>query len=161
MNNFFFFIDNLLITFSAISIYIFTFVSNFFMKRVNFYVDGFNLYYGLKDMKKIDSDWLKFYWLDYVKFFQHFVGEDQILQKVVYFAAPPPTSSDPQGVVRQRILFNANKLLNHNKFELVLGQFYNKNITCKVCKSKFFKSIMPDTVSTEGKTFTIPPNWKV
>ena len=216
------------------------------MERVSFYVDGFNLYYGLKDMKKVDSDWRKFYWLDYVKFFQHFVGVNQTLQKVVYFAAPPPF--DSQGIVRQRILFNANKLLNQSKFELVMGQFYQKNITCKVCKSiftvseekrtdvniavrivgdcaldnvdtivlvsadsdlvpplqfikkyfpdkqirvyfppsyfsvalnnfmntckkpvvrlerskaKFFKSIMPDTVAAAGKTFTIPPHWKV
>ena len=74
-------------------------------ERVNFYVDGFNFYYGLKNMKVIDNKWLKFYWLDYVKFFDHFIGENQILQKVIYFAAPPPFEMDMQN--RQKTLFNA------------------------------------------------------
>ena len=112
------------------------------VERVNFYVDGFNLYFGLKDMKRIDGDWQKFYWLDFVKFFQHFIGENQILQNVIYFAAPPPIDNqnsirDNQGSIRQSILFKANKLLNPNRFETVMGQFYRKNITCKVCKSNF------------------------
>jgi len=105
------------------------------MERVSFYVDGFNFYYGLKDMRKIDADWQKFYWLNYVKFFSHFIGENQILQKVIYFAAPPPF--DVHGGNRQSILFRANKLLNPTTFEVVKGQFYKKSITCKVCKSDF------------------------
>ena len=112
------------------------------MERVNFYVDGFNFYYGLKDMRRIDSDWRKFYWLDYVKFFQQFIGDNQILQNVIYFAAPPPVDNqssirDNQGSLRQSILFKANKLLNPSRIETVMGQFYRKNITCKVCKSSF------------------------
>ena len=105
------------------------------MERVNFYVDGFNFYYGLKDMKRIDSDWRKFYWLDYVKFFQNFTGNNQILQKVIYFAAPPPF--DTQGSNQQNLLFRANKLINSSRFEVVKGQFYKKNLTCKICKSNY------------------------
>jgi len=110
------------------------------MERVNFYVDGFNYYFGLKDMKRIDSDWRKFYWLDYVKFFQHFIGGNQTLQKVIYFAAPPPPEPPPigyQGRKRQSILFRANQLLNPNQFEVVMGKFYKKMLTCKVCKAKY------------------------
>jgi len=50
-----------------------------FMERVSFYVDGFNFYHGLKRLKIADCDWQKFYWLDFVKFFQHFIGENQVL----------------------------------------------------------------------------------
>jgi len=103
-------------------------------ERVNFYVDGFNHYYGLKNMKNVDPDWQKFYWLDYVKFFQNFIGENQMLQKVIYFAAPPP---ETQAKKRQLLLFKANRLLHPNHFEYVMGQFYRKNITCKICKSNF------------------------
>jgi uncharacterized LabA/DUF88 family protein len=105
------------------------------MERVNFYIDGFNFYYGLKNMKNIDHDWLKFYWLDYVKFFQNFIGENQVLQNVIYFAASPPF--DVAGTNRQSTLFRANKLLNPNRFEIVMGQFYKKSLTCKVCKANF------------------------
>jgi uncharacterized LabA/DUF88 family protein len=109
------------------------------MERVNFYVDGFNFYYGLRDMKKLDSDWQRFYWLDYVRFFRHFTGDNQVLQNVIYFAAPPPgdTHDDKQGRKRQNLLFSANKLLNPASFETVMGQFYKKNLTCKVCHSNY------------------------
>jgi len=105
------------------------------MERVNFYVDGFNFYYGLKNMKAIDKEWLNFYWLDYVKFFEQFIGENQILQKVIYFAAPPPFEMDIQN--RQKTLFDANRLLNPKRFELVMGRFYKKTLKCKVCNAKY------------------------
>jgi uncharacterized LabA/DUF88 family protein len=109
------------------------------MERVNFYVDGFNFYYGLRDMRRLDSDWQRFYWLDYVRFFQHFISNNQVLQNVIYFAAPPPgdTYDDTQRRKRQNLLFRTNKLLHPIAFETVMGQFYKKNVTCKVCKSKY------------------------
>jgi len=105
------------------------------MERVNFYVDGFNFYYGLKNQKKQDADWQRFYWLNYVDFFQCFIGEEQQLQKVIYFASPPP--HDVQGQRKQTALFTANSFLNPSSFEIVMGQFYRKKVTCKVCKSKY------------------------
>ena len=105
------------------------------MERVNFYIDGFNFYYGLKNKKKLDSDWQKFYWLNYVNLFQQFLGENQMLQKVIYFAAQPPL--DDQARQRQSLLFRANRILNPDRFELVMGQFIQKKITCKVCRQDF------------------------
>jgi len=215
------------------------------MERVSFYVDGFNVYHGLKRLKTTDRDWHKFYWIDFVKFFQCFVGENQVLQKVYYFTAPPLKLEKSN---RQSMLLEANKALNGNRFEVVKGQFYEKQVTCKVCKQtytiaeekrtdvnisvrmlgdcstnavdtlvlvsadsdlvpplqfikehypqkkirvyfppdmnsgalsafmksekkkvvrlgkskvKFFDSIMPDTVTAEGLSFTIPAKWKV
>ena len=46
-------------------------------KKVNIYVDGFNFYYGLKDMVKHKRDWRKFYWIDLVKLFEQFLLEDE------------------------------------------------------------------------------------
>jgi len=105
------------------------------MERVNIYVDGFNFYYGLKNMKAIDIEWQRFYWLNYVNFFERFIGDNQVLQKVIYFAAPPPFDMDVQN--RQKNLFNANKLLNPERFELVMGRFYKKTLKCKICKEKY------------------------
>lgn len=38
-------------------------------KRVIFYIDGFNFYYGLKRSRKANDQWAKCYWLDFVKVF--------------------------------------------------------------------------------------------
>ena len=104
------------------------------MERVNFYIDGFNFYYGLKRLKKNDVDWQKFYWLDFVKFFEHFLGENQVLQKVYYFTAPP---LKVQKSNRQGLLFDANYMLNGKRFEVIKGQFYEKQLVCPVCNSSY------------------------
>jgi len=112
------------------------------MERVNFYVDGFNFYSGLKRLKKVDIDWQKFYWLDIVKFFQHFIGDNQVLQKVYYFTAPPLQLDKSD---RQSKLFLANRALNESLFDVVKGQFYEKQITCRLCKGTY-------TVAEEKRT---------
>ena len=86
------------------------------VKRVTFYIDGFNFYFGLKRTKRIDPAWRKFYWIDIVKLCESFLGEGQILERVIYFTASPLS---PQKNSRQSALLNANKLLNGEKFEIV------------------------------------------
>ena len=93
-------------------------------------------------MKETDSDWKKFYWIDIVKFFRHFVGNNQILQKVYYFTAPPLKLDKSN---RQSELLLANMAINANSFEVIRGQFYEKQVTCKVCKNKY-------TVAEEKRT---------
>ena len=45
-------------------------------KKVIVYVDGYNVYYGLK---KGGAKWKKLYWLDIVKFFERMMLPDQEL----------------------------------------------------------------------------------
>ena len=104
------------------------------MERVNYYVDGYNFYYGLRSQKETDLEWKKFYWLDFVKFFGHFINENQLLQKVYYFSAPPIALDESN---RQRILFKANQLLNPSRFEVIKGVFFEKEVTCKVCHAPY------------------------
>jgi uncharacterized LabA/DUF88 family protein len=106
------------------------------MERVTVYVDGFNFYYGLKRTKAVDKDWKKFYWIDFVKLFEYFLGENQVLQKVVYFTATP---LNIQKSSRQSALLNANKLINGNRFEIIKGKYYNKQILCPFCKAAISK----------------------
>ena len=106
------------------------------MERVNFYVDGFNFYYGLRRLRNADRDWQKFYWLDFVKLFEHFMGENQMLQKVYYFTAPPLSLAKSN---RQTFLFEANMLINGSRFEVVKGQFYEKTLTCPICHNIYTK----------------------
>ena len=65
------------------------FISTGMKKRVSFYVDGFNFYYGLKAMTKSKPDWRKFYWINLVKLFEEFLNEDEELVCVNYFTARP------------------------------------------------------------------------
>ena len=100
-------------------------------KRVTVYIDGFNFYYALKRSKKIDKNWGNFYWIDFVKLFSHFLGENQELIKVVYFTATPLS---PLKSSRQSALLNANKFINGDKFEVVRGKYFSKQITCPSCQ---------------------------
>ena len=104
------------------------------MQRVSVYIDGFNFYYSLKRARKNDPDFRKFYWLDFVKFFDHFMLPGQSLQKVYYFSAP---DNDPDRRIRQEALLRANELINPNRFEVVNGKYYDKPITCRICNGKY------------------------
>lgn len=92
-------------------------------KKVIVYIDGFNFYYGLKH-----NSWRRYYWLDLVKFFESFMREDQELVKVKYFSAKP---NDIDKSRRQNALFQANQA--NPKFELILGKYLHKTMTCHSC----------------------------
>lgn len=100
-------------------------------ERVTFYVDGFNLYYGLRAKKRIDKNWQRAYWIDVVKLFSQFLNPNQTLEKVIYFTASPLNQEKSS---RQGAFLNANKLLNGSKFELIRGKYLKKIIQCPNCK---------------------------
>lgn len=100
------------------------------MKRVTFYVDGFNFYYGLRTEKRINSEWKKAYWIDLVKLFEQFLGEEQTLEKVIYFTASPLNKDKSS---RQSAFLNANKLINGDRFEVVRGKYLDKKLECPKC----------------------------
>ncbi|MBR6749089.1 MAG: NYN domain-containing protein [Bacteroidaceae bacterium] len=102
------------------------------IKRVTFYIDGFNFYFGLKRSKKNDPEWKKFYWIDIVKLFNSFLGENQVLEKVIYFTAAPLS---PKKNSRQSAFLNANKLINGDKFEIVRGKYMEKHFPCPYCNA--------------------------
>ena len=104
------------------------------MVRVSVYIDGFNFYYGLKRKIAEEPDWKKFYWIDFVKLFDHFKGDNQILQKVYYFTTPP---NNVQKSNRQTLLFEANQLINGSRFEVVKGKFVDKTLTCAICGASY------------------------
>jgi len=95
-------------------------------QRVCIYVDGFNFYFGLKS-----KGWKKYYWLDIVKFFEHFIKPHQELVQLTYFSAIPLNKDKHD---RQDLFFSANRL--NPKFRLELGKYLPKTKTCRVCNSK-------------------------
>lgn len=104
------------------------------MQKVNFYIDGFNFYYGLRAAKREDPQWSYAYWIDFVTLCRKFLGAEQELGKVVYFTAKPLRLDK---AARQRELLKANKALHPNEFEVVEGRYLSKSILCPNCKRQF------------------------
>ena len=113
------------------------------MEKVTIYIDGFNFYYGLRTKRKVESAWVKAYWVDLVKFFEMFLGEGQELVKVVYFTASPLNKDKSS---RQSAFLNANKLLNGDRFEIVRGKYLEKKIVCPNCQ---YTIIRPEEKKTD------------
>lgn len=104
-------------------------------QRVIAYVDGFNFYFGLKSRK-----WRKYYWLDYVRFFESQIRSYQELVEVNYFSARP---LDNEKADRQDLLFTANRL--NPKFKLHLGKYLKKDKQCPYCSKMIhsFEELYP------------------
>jgi uncharacterized LabA/DUF88 family protein len=99
------------------------------MQNVIFYIDGLNLYYGLKD-----KNWKKYYWLDIVKFCENLLLENQNLVEVNYFNAIP---IDADRQERFKLFLSANKI--NPKFIFHKGYFLDKSFDCRNCNSKIIK----------------------
>lgn len=100
-------------------------------RRVRFYIDGFNFYYGIKRSVAADRRWGNAYWIDVVKLCSGFIGPDEILDKVFYFTASPLDSGQSS---RQSAFLNANKEINKDVFEVVRGKYLAKQIECPNCR---------------------------
>jgi uncharacterized LabA/DUF88 family protein len=92
-------------------------------QRVIVYVDGFNLYYGLKTPR-----WKRYYWLNIVKLFELFMRPNQELVAVKYFSARPADAGKSK---RQDAFFQANR--ENPKFCLILGKYLKKEVECFKC----------------------------
>lgn len=104
------------------------------MRRVNFYFDGFNFYYGLKSY-----GWRKYYWLDVVKFCSRFLKAEQELGRVYYFTATPKDNGKKD---RQDLFFSANKL--NPKFKLVFGKYITKKMKLGDVRYKTYEEKQTD-----------------
>ena len=116
------------------------------MNRVTVYIDGLNFDYGLKRMAAKNKDWTQFFWIDFVKLFEHFadsITPHLILKKVVYFTSKP---LNIQKIIRQSLLIKANRLLNGNRFEVIYGQYHEKELLCPNCN---FKYTIPEEKRTD------------
>jgi uncharacterized LabA/DUF88 family protein len=93
--------------------------------RVVAYVDGFNLYFGLKE-----DHGRKYLWLDLQALTESLLQRDQELREVQYFTAR--VRNDPDGARRQSTYLDA--LISHSpKIRLVEGRFQEKSRGCRNC----------------------------
>lgn len=97
--------------------------------RVISYVDGFNLYFGLRA-----SGLHSYRWLDVEALTQYLLKNDQTLVRVKYFTAlisPGPSKKHlRQGVYLDALRTRANT-------EIILGRYMRKDAQCRECGHKW------------------------
>lgn len=96
-------------------------------QRVITYVDGFNLYFGLKD-----KGWKRYYWLNPLLLAENLLKPCQELVALKYFTAritPPPR--DPDKSRRQATWLEAVESLP--KTTVYYGHYLPKQVKCRRC----------------------------
>ena len=96
-------------------------------ERVAVYVDGFNLFYGLKS-----RGWNRYYWLNLRKLAENLLLPHQRLAAVRYFTARVyPDSEDPENVIKQTTYLEALETLPD--LTIAFGIFRPKEVKCYNC----------------------------
>jgi len=96
-------------------------------RRTIVYIDGYNLYHSIDDLK---DDSLK--WLDLRKLAESMLRDDEHLHQVIYFTAF--ATHYPGAYKRHRAYVAA---LKEERVKVVLGQFKKKFPKCNVCQARY------------------------
>lgn len=88
------------------------------------YIDGFNLFHSLKDMR-----WKKYYWLDLHAFSLKLLSDMQILMQIRYFTSRG--IDDPHGQKRQNTYIEA--LETFKDIDIQYGKFTSDDWGCSDC----------------------------
>ena len=95
------------------------------------YVDGFNLYYGLRS-----KGWQRYYWLDLSRLSRELLKPNQVLEKVRYFTARIlAVPQDPDRPQRQTTYLEALNTLSD--IQIHEGYHVLKERTCPHCGGIF------------------------
>lgn len=96
-------------------------------RRMAVYVDGLNLYYGLRE-----AGWRRYYWLDLSQLAQNFLDNNQTLAAVRYFTAKfVPNPASPGRHTRQDTYLQALSTLPH--LSIQYGYHLPKTRACPRC----------------------------
>ncbi|RMG95851.1 MAG: NYN domain-containing protein [Deltaproteobacteria bacterium] len=96
------------------------------MNRVITYVDGFNLYFGLRE-----KNWRRYYWLDLVGLSTSFLRGKQRLVHCHYFTARIRNRTGTEDARRQNTYLDALGTLRN--LTIHFGHYLAKPRRCKVC----------------------------
>lgn len=94
------------------------------MQRVIAYIDGFNLYYGLRE-----KGWKKYYWLNLRQVALHLLKPQQILTATRYFTSI--VTRPPDKHRRQATFLEALDTLPD--FHVYHGHYLTDRVTCRKC----------------------------
>lgn len=97
------------------------------MPRIIAYIDGFNLYYGLKS-----KGWKRYYWLDMQKLATNLLKPGQTLEMTKYFTSRISTK-DKEKHKRQVTYLEALGTLRD--FHVFYGHYLEKTVPCFKCKN--------------------------
>lgn len=95
------------------------------MARVIAYVDGFNLYHGLRERYQH-----RYLWLDLMELVRRLRPKDTI-EAVRYFTAAVP--NDPPAQARQQVYLHALTAHCGPSLEITLGRYQSKQRSCRQC----------------------------
>jgi uncharacterized LabA/DUF88 family protein len=98
------------------------------MKRILFFVDGFNIYHALDD----DPKYHKYKWLDYSNLAKRFVSKQDQIVGIFYFTAY--AHWNPQKMARHQLFVRA---LMATGVKVVFGKFKNRDHECRLCKGRY------------------------
>lgn len=107
------------------------------LQRVIIYIDGFNLYFGLRE-----KGWKKFYWLNLQKLAENILNQEQELIEVKYFTSR--VSFPPDKVKRQGTFIEAIETLPNVK--IYYGNYQSNKSECKKCG---YVSMIPSEKMTD------------
>lgn len=93
-------------------------------ERIIFYIDGFNLYYGIKS-----KGWNRYKWLDISRLSYLLAKKEQHVVKVNYFTSRVRNAPDKEQ--RQKTYLEA--LQQQSKTRIIYGKYRPNTITCYRC----------------------------
>jgi len=96
------------------------------MQRVIAYIDGYNLYYGLREKK-----WKWAYWLNLQQLSRNLLKKDQVLVSTKYFTSIVKHPGERNR--RQNIFLEALQTLDN--FHIYYGHFLSQIVICHTCGS--------------------------
>jgi len=97
------------------------------MERVKAYIDGFNLYFGLRS-----KGLRKYYWLDLIKLSQALLKPDQVLVGAGYFTARIRIAGDNHDDIRRQSNY-LDALATLPSLSIHEGHYLEKNLQCRKC----------------------------
>jgi uncharacterized LabA/DUF88 family protein len=107
------------------------------LKKVLAYIDGFNLYFGMKSM-----NWQRYYWLDLNLMIESLLKPDQELTGVKYFTSR--VTDNPKKQKRQNDYLEALEL--NSSIKIFFGKY---QITTKECSNCKFINLYPNEKMTD------------
>lgn len=93
-------------------------------QRVIAYIDGFNLYFGLKS-----NGWHRYYWIDVCKLAKNLTLPTNELVSTKYFTSR--ISGPPDKIRRQNLFLEANQATSNP--QVILGQYFKAEFKCPSC----------------------------
>lgn len=94
------------------------------------YVDGYNLFHGLRSRYRDD----RYQWLDLVSL-SRLLRRDDNLVKVNYYTAP--LKGKPNAISRQQTYFKALQAAGGTTIEIHQARYQTKTVECPKCKSRW------------------------